>query len=285
MNIIISEDGIYNPDTCSIQPHEALAFGHAYASLFGRSVAVGYSSEVCPSAVYALFSGILSAGANVWNAGRCTMPQLSSVIRKAGCDGGIFVNMSASAKLIPVHKSGYSLTEAQEQRLIGVINEKSEIDNSCKAQLHDASAFVRLYEEELAHKAESLEYDGPLMEEIDRQGAKNGVTMPCLVQVNIAGEKQKGGVAPEETLDFLRRAAAYEHAAVRGLMAIMPLGAPREDLFRFFTGMRSLFEKCAGENIPGVQMAELSMGMSQDFDLAARAGATMVRVGSRLFNP
>ncbi len=132
----------------------------------------------------------------------------------------------------------------------------------------------------LIHSADNL----PLIAEIDRQAAKNGVTMPVLVQVNIAREAQKGGIEAGETLPFLRLAAQYRHVAVKGLMAIMPLGAPGDELLGFFTGMRRLFDHCAEEAVANIDMRELSMGMSQDFDLAARAGATMVRVGSRLFS-
>lgn len=132
----------------------------------------------------------------------------------------------------------------------------------------------------LIHSADNL----PLIAEIDRQAAKSGVTMPVLVQVNIAREIQKGGIAPEDTLAFLRKASQYPRVRVSGLMAMMPLGAPRDELFTFFRGMRQLFDECAAEAIPNTDMRELSMGMSQDFDLAARAGATMVRVGSALFS-
>lgn len=132
----------------------------------------------------------------------------------------------------------------------------------------------------LIHSADHL----PLIAEIDRQAAKSGVVMPVLVQVNIAREQQKGGVDARETLAFIRQAAAYPRVKVMGLMAIMPLGAPRDELFGFFTGMRALFDRCAEAGVPNTDIRELSMGMSQDYDLAARAGATMVRVGSKLFS-
>ena len=70
---------------------------------------------------------------------------------------------------------------------------------------------------------------------------------------------------------------------VRGLMAMMPLGAEREIIEGFFSRMRALLVRCRQENVRGTNMTELSMGMSQDYDLAARHGATMVRVGSALF--
>ena len=122
-----------------------------------------------------------------------------------------------------------------------------------------------------------------LAQEIDRQAQKAGRKMPVLVQVNIAREPQKGGVEEDALLPFLRECAGLPGLQVKGLMAIMPLGAQREELLSLFQRMRKLFDQCAQEAMNGIAMEELSMGMSQDYDLAARAGATMVRVGSALF--
>lgn len=122
-----------------------------------------------------------------------------------------------------------------------------------------------------------------LAQEIDRQAQKHQKRMNVLVQVNVAGEAQKGGMPEEEVMPFLRDCARLPGLNVKGLMAIMPLMAPREELDGYFIRMRQLFDRCREEAIDNIQMQELSMGMSQDYDLAARRGATMVRVGSRLF--
>ncbi len=123
----------------------------------------------------------------------------------------------------------------------------------------------------------------PLAQEIDRRAQMAGRVMPVLVQVNIAREAQKAGVDEEELMPMLRACAKLPGLSVQGLMTILPLGAPRDELLSLFTRMRALFDRAASEGIDGVDMRELSMGMSQDYDLAARAGATMVRVGSALF--
>ena len=128
----------------------------------------------------------------------------------------------------------------------------------------------------------SLDHES-LAQEIDRQAQKNHLRMPVLVQVNVAGEAQKGGVTEEELLPFLRLCGRLPGLQVKGLMAIMPLGADRDALFSLFQRMRTLLANCRQEAIGHVEMQELSMGMSQDYDLAARAGATMVRIGSALF--
>ena len=122
-----------------------------------------------------------------------------------------------------------------------------------------------------------------LAQEIDRQAQKAGLRMSVLIQVNVAREPQKGGVTEEELLPFVRACAKLPGLKARGLMAIMPKDAPRDTLEALFQRMRALLDQCAAEAVTDTEMTELSMGMSQDYDLAARAGATMVRVGSAIF--
>ena len=121
--------------------------------------------------------------------------------------------------------------------------------------------------------------------EIDRQAQMRGIVAPVLVQVSPAGEEQKGGLPPEETLDFLRTVSQLPGLKVKGLMAVMPHTDDQQLLSGLFAGMRTLYERLRSEAVQGVDMDELSMGMSGDYLLAARHGATMVRVGSALFGP
>lgn len=122
-----------------------------------------------------------------------------------------------------------------------------------------------------------------LAEEVERRADQKGLTLPALVQVNIAGEAQKAGFSPEEVRPFLRRMKDYRCLSVRGLMAIMPLTDDQAALAGYFRGMRALFDQLAAEAPPRVTMEQLSMGMSHDYALAAREGATLVRVGTALF--
>ena len=124
-----------------------------------------------------------------------------------------------------------------------------------------------------------------LAAEIDRQAQKHGRVMPVLVQLSPAGEPQKGGLPPENVRAFLREVSRMPGLHVRGLMAVMPLSRDEAYLSGLFAGMRTLFEQLREEAMDGVDMEELSMGMSGDYMLAARHGATMVRVGSALFGP
>ncbi len=124
-----------------------------------------------------------------------------------------------------------------------------------------------------------------LAEEIDRQAQKHQLVIPVLMQVSPAGEPQKGGVPPEEAENLLRQMARLPGLQVRGLMAVMPKTDDEACLSGLFAQMRTLFEHLRDEGIPGVAMEELSMGMSGDYHIAARHGATMVRIGSALFGP
>lgn len=122
-----------------------------------------------------------------------------------------------------------------------------------------------------------------LAQEVERRAAEHGRVLPALVQVNIAREPQKGGMPVEEVLSFLRQMRDFPNIHVQGLMSIMPLDAPPDVLRSLFRGMRTLFEQLRDEAVDGVEMRELSMGMSNDYQIAAREGATMVRIGTALY--
>ena len=121
--------------------------------------------------------------------------------------------------------------------------------------------------------------------EIDRQAQKHDRVMPVLIQVSPAGEEQKGGMPAEMVRPFLEEVRHMPGLQVRGLMAVMPNAQDQAWLEGLFREMRSLFEQLRAEAIPHIDMEELSMGMSGDYLLAARYGATMVRLGSALMGP
>ena len=116
-------------------------------------------------------------------------------------------------------------------------------------------------------------------------GENRGIRMDVLAEVSIAGEEQKGGVPFEETERFLREIAPMEGIRVKGLMTVMPLTEDEAYLDGLFAKMRRLYEDMQDAGIPGTEIEELSMGMSGDYRLAARHGATVVRVGSAIFGP
>ena len=123
----------------------------------------------------------------------------------------------------------------------------------------------------------------PLAQEVNRRAGEHERLLPTLVQVNIAGESQKGGMPPEEVLPFLRQMKDFSNIRIQGLMSIMPLHADESQLRQLFAGMRRLFDQLRETAVDGVEMQELSMGMSGDYAIAASEGATMVRVGTALY--
>lgn len=127
-----------------------------------------------------------------------------------------------------------------------------------------------------------------LAEELNTRAGYNDRTIPCLVQVNITGQEQKYGLAPEAVHDFLDQCAGYERLDIRGLMAMASFIEEPEDRRRVreeFRLARELFETYDASDNPQVEMEELSLGMSGDFEIAIEEGSTMVRLGSALFGP
>lgn len=124
-----------------------------------------------------------------------------------------------------------------------------------------------------------------LAEELDKRAAKNDRTLPCLVQVNITRQERKYGLLPEDVHDFLDRLAAYEHLDIQGLMAMASFVDDPEEVRGEFREMRELFETYDASGNPRVRMQELSIGMTNDFEVAIEEGATQVRLGSAIFGP
>ena len=121
--------------------------------------------------------------------------------------------------------------------------------------------------------------DLALAKEIDKRSAGIGKVMPVLIQVNIDRQESKSGIDPDEAIDFMKQAALLANIRIKGLMCIPdPLKTPKS-----FEQMKMLFEAIKEEKIPGIEMEELSMGMSGDYTEAIRCGATLVRVGRGIF--
>ena len=121
--------------------------------------------------------------------------------------------------------------------------------------------------------------------EIEKQCAKIDKIMDCLVEVNIAGEDSKTGLAQEALPTLLEEMAKMPHIHVRGLMTIPPICEEKEKLCAYFQKMHAMFVDIGHQNIDNIDMQILSMGMSSDYAEAIACGATMVRVGSSIFGP
>ena len=122
-----------------------------------------------------------------------------------------------------------------------------------------------------------------LANEISKQAGKIGKTMDVLLEINIGGEDSKSGFSPEETENALTEIAKLPNIRVKGLMSIPPATDLPEEARKYFRNMYKLFIDMRAKNIDNSSMSVLSMGMSNDFDIAAEEGATLVRVGTALF--
>lgn len=122
-----------------------------------------------------------------------------------------------------------------------------------------------------------------LAREIDRQWGALGKVCDVLVQVNISRETTKSGTDTAALLGLVREVAALPHLKVRGLMTMPPFFDDPEGARPYFRALRELAAQVDAAAIAGVEMKELSMGMSGDFEVAIEEGATLVRVGSALF--
>lgn len=107
--------------------------------------------------------------------------------------------------------------------------------------------------------------------------------MPVLVEVNTSGEATKSGLAPEETLEFLKKLEDFEKIQVRGLMTVGPLTGNQIAIRNSFRTLRRSFEEASRLNLVNCQMQYLSMGMSSDFEIAIQEGSNMVRIGTAIF--
>ncbi|WHZ23226.1 MAG: Pyridoxal phosphate-containing protein YggS [Nitrospira sp.] len=132
---------------------------------------------------------------------------------------------------------------------------------------------------ETIHSVDSL----ALAEEIDRRAQEARLRQRVLLEVNLEGERSKGGFEPTALFDALPALNRLEHLDVRGLMAIPPAVPAAEDARPYFRRLRELSQALTALGFPNINMQELSMGMSHDYPVAVEEGATYVRVGTALF--
>ena len=128
----------------------------------------------------------------------------------------------------------------------------------------------------------SLESES-LAKELNRRMQEIGHPMDCLVQVNIADEESKFGLAKEEVVPFLEMVSNMPGIHVKGLMNIAPFFEDTEQVRPIFREMYQLFQELKEKQIPGIDMEILSMGMSHDYQVAIEEGANMIRVGRSMF--
>jgi pyridoxal phosphate enzyme (YggS family) len=165
--------------------------------------------------------------------------------------------------------------EAQEK--VGALEKRVSWHFIGHLQSNKARVAARLFD--WVHSVDSLK----LAEELSRAGQQQNKTLPVLLQVNLGKEETKFGAREEEVYRLLERMGSLPGVSIKGLMAMPPFFENPEESRPYFRALRVIAENVSKRQIPGVLMEELSMGMSNDFEVAIEEGATLVRVGTAVF--
>jgi pyridoxal phosphate enzyme (YggS family) len=144
-------------------------------------------------------------------------------------------------------------------------------------QSNKAKYAVKLFD--MIHSVDRMD----LAVELDRRAGAAAIATKILVEVNISGEKTKSGVPYEEAMRLVKDISSLDNLSIQGLMTMAPWFDNPEDARPYFKALRELRDRIVEENINRVEMRELSMGMSGDYDVAVEEGATIVRVGRKIF--
>ena len=146
-----------------------------------------------------------------------------------------------------------------------------------RLQTNKAKYAVNLFD--YIHSVDRLE----LAEELNKRLEKTGRKMNILIEVNVSGEETKSGVPANQAIDLVKSIASLKHLSVKGLMTMAPYSDNPENARPFFAALRNLKHDIIQEGIEGIAMEELSMGMTDDFEVAIEEGATIVRIGRAIF--
>lgn len=203
--------------------------------------------------------------------------RISAACARAGRSRGD-VTLVAVTKTFPAEAVSAAIaagaTDVGENRVQEARDKKPAVDGGARwhlighLQSNKAKDAVRLFD--VIHSIDSLE----LAEKISRHAAAEGKRQQALIEVNVGREQQKGGADPDQVIGLARACAALDGLDLRGLMAIPPIGEP-EATRQFFRDLRKLRDEAG--------LTELSMGMTEDFEVAIEEGSTIIRVGRAIF--
>lgn len=144
-------------------------------------------------------------------------------------------------------------------------------------QTNKAKYAVRQFD--LIHTVDS----NRLAKAINREAGKIDKVQKVLIQVNIAKEETKSGIEVENVANLVREIASMDHLALKGLMTMPPFFNAPDRVWPFFRQLREIRDQLLRLNLSGVDLTELSMGMTGDFEVAIAEGATLVRIGTAIF--
>lgn len=144
-------------------------------------------------------------------------------------------------------------------------------------QTNKAKYAVNLFD--YIHSVDRLE----LAQEISKRAGLINRKMNIMIEINVSGEKTKNGIPAAKAIELIKDVSVLENISVKGLMTMAPYSTHPEDSRPYFSALRNLRNNIISEGITGIQMEELSMGMTDDFEIAIEEGATIVRIGRAIF--
>ena len=185
--------------------------------------------------------------------------------------------------IVEAYKAG--LRDFAESRVIEAIDKINKLSDEIRSnskfhfighlQTNKVKKVVANFD--VIHSVDSIK----LAETISEEAQKIGKVQDILIEVNFANEEQKFGISKEEIFDFFEKAKKLPNINVKGLMSMAPLGAEEKELDALYADVANTKQEL--EKMYNCELPELSMGMSQDYQVAARHGATMLRIGRKLF--
>ena len=202
------------------------------------------------------------------------------------------ITLVAVSKTVPaasireaIEAGVHTLGESRVQEAAAKISELSAISAERKVQWHlighlqsnKARRAVELFD--AVHSVDNLN----LAERLDRVAGEAGKRLPIFIEVNIGGEESKTGAAPGAVLPLCEQIGKLPRLELKGLMAVPPFSDNPEDARPFFRHLRRLRDEARRVGAGGALFNDLSMGMSDDFEIAIEEGATFVRIGAAIF--
>lgn len=144
-------------------------------------------------------------------------------------------------------------------------------------QTNKAKYVVTLFD--YVHSVDRME----LAQELDKRAGLINRKLNVLIEVNVSGEKSKSGIPADDAPALIKQIAGLENLAMRGLMTMAPYSNNPENARPYFSALRNLRDNISRQQISGIPMEELSMGMTDDFEVAIEEGATIIRIGRAIF--
>ncbi len=176
------------------------------------------------------------------------------------------------------------LNNLGENRVQEFMNKYEQMDNSninwhIIGHLQTNKVKYIINKVKLIHSLESLS----LAEEINKRSKQNGVVTEVLIELNIGEEESKFGIKNNELIDFIKSVENLEYIKIVGLMTVAPYAENKEDVRWVFKEMKNLYDVVSNMSFKNVQMKYLSMGMTNDYDVAIEEGSNVIRIGTAIF--